>query len=250
VSSSLLFNQANSHYHLNISQSIFSSGKKSTIISLKPNFTLGAVSIFRYAQQIINGIENIKRTEIFIMPMMEEVWPEDKFSKIAMIFSESRASRVAPFVYLKMEFYASMLLSDYWDDLPNKDGKSVLMILINRDIYKSAVLVETNREVKELFCLFIYDLVLLIAQKSKNNIYTTLKNKSLNLNKMKYRLIPQVGYPDHLFNSVVELFYDREIGGSISPFYIFKSVKGVGLIEKQEELDIIALSKLNLLSKQ
>lgn len=250
VSSSLLFNQANSHYHLNISQSIFSSGKKSAIISLQANFSSGAFGIFEYARQIINDKKKIKRTDMFTTPQMEKGWPEDKFSEIAMFFNESRASRIADFLQLKMEFYASMLLSNYWDDLASKESKSELIISINKDIYKSAVLVEANNQVEELFCMFIYDTALLIAQKSKKGIATALNKNSLSLNKMKHVIIPQVNYSGRFFNSVVESFYDGDICGDISPFYIFKQVSGGGIIGKQEMLDNIALSKLNLLSEQ
>jgi hypothetical protein len=250
VSSSLLFNQANSHYHLNISPSIFSSAQKSTVISLQTNFSSGAFGIFEYARQIITDKKMRKRTDMLTTPQMEKAWPEDKFSEIAMFFNESKSLRIADFLQLKMEFYASMLLSNYWDDLACKEGESALIISINKDIYKSAVLVEVNNQVEELFCMFIYDTALLIAQKSKKGIVAAINNNSLSLNKMKHVIIPQLNYSGRFLNSVIESFYDGDIGGDISPFYIFKSVNGGGFTAKIDVLDDIALSKLNLLSEQ
>lgn len=250
VTSSLLFNQANSHYHLNISASRFSSCKNSVITVDQVFIEPEAFSIFTYARQITKYKDKEKKTpkNMFSTPMMKKKWPEDKFSKIAKFFNETMASRVANFLQLKMEYYASSLLSDCWDDLENEDWKYKLIDLINNNIYKSIAFTETDKEVEDLFCLFIYDTILFIAENSKKGITTIINSNNIKLSKMKHVIIPQVNYSGHFIHRVIESLYDRTfVGGSISRYYI---TKRTGFIVNKSELEDFELSGFNLLSEQ
>lgn len=245
VSSALMFEKCKSHYHLNLSRNLFSNGRVSTIFVYHSASLLEACNIFEYANRLITKHKPDYRHGLFKSPEMLKNWPEDRFSKIATFFSERKRSRVMDFLQLKIEFYASMLLSKCWDNLTNKDIESEIIYLINRDIYKSTVKFGSNKEMEKLFCLFLYDVILMKAKNVKRTIVK--REKDCSLNKMKHIIIPQISFSRYSYALVIESFYDECSCGSISPFYIGEWNKEFWIKKKCEDIN---LSKLNLLSNQ
>lgn len=238
VSNSLLFGSGVGHYYLNLSHQNFTSRERSIIVIDEAVYEAEGASIVGYAHY---GDKSNKKPKVFKSGFLKTSLSQEGFDEISRLFKEKLNSGFEVYFQMKLQYFASVLLSGYWGDLKNPNGKVELVGIIKNNINKfDGFLMDT-------VCDFIYDVVLLIAVDATKAIVRAVDRADLDLKSMRYIIIPQPTHKGFFFNLVVQLFPLKN-SDKAPCFYHFKEQDGVATSSCKKELPIDAQRQLNLFS--
>ncbi len=235
IPKNLIFNKAYSHYFLNLTYIKSSSGVRSIVI-LDPVMRLSESARILRCARSSKEIEPINgKSALFDCVYTRNRWSKADLQKILPLFNVGYKHRLNEYLQLRLQGYASALLSDDWCKLDEKFISANIQGRIRLDITHHKEEGGSDASMALLLSEFIYDVSLNLAIFARRNILDIATNEKVNFSLMRHVIIPQVQKKDHSRGFVVESFYNaKKIRGELPTVYLYKGRKGFSELSAEE----------------